>query len=177
MTPPADWLIADATRADADADALVALDQRNFARGDRFSRRLWRTILEQAASGTMLTLVARRRGDVAGAIVGEFHPRAGKLTVWSIAVDELQRGTGLAQLLLAELADRTPPAFTSVSLDARRDNQRARRFYQRLGFRQEREVRRAYADGTDAIRYRIRLDNLRAALRDGRSPLAACRGH
>jgi ribosomal protein S18 acetylase RimI-like enzyme len=143
---------------------MVALDERNFVRGDWFSARLWRTILEQAASGKMLTLVARHQDRVVGAIVGEWHPRAHKLTVWSIAVDEAQRGSGLAEQLMAALVRRTPPTFTAVDLDARRDNLRARRFYERLGFRQQREIRRAYADGTDAIRYRISLDELRAAL-------------
>jgi ribosomal protein S18 acetylase RimI-like enzyme len=84
--------------------------------------------------------------------------------VWSIAVDEAQRGSGLAQQLMAELVRRTPARYQSVQLDARRDNPRARRFYEQLGFRVEREVRRAYADGTDAIRYRVDLDELRAAL-------------
>ncbi len=162
MTPPDAWLIADGTRADA--AEMVALDERNFVRGDRFSARLWRTILEQAASGKMLTLVARHQDRVVGAIVGEWHPRTHKLTVWSIAVDEAQRGSGLAELLMAALVRRTPPTFTAVDLDARRDNLRARRFYERLGFRQQREIRRAYADDTDAIRYRISLDELRATL-------------
>jgi hypothetical protein len=57
---PDDWLIADGTRADA--AGMVALDERNFARGDRFSARLWRTILDSTASGKMLTLVARQQG-------------------------------------------------------------------------------------------------------------------
>ena len=85
MTPSEEWLIVDGTRADA--AAMVALDERNFARGDRFSSRLWRTILDQAASGKMLTLVARDQDRVVGAIVGECHPRRHTLTVWSIAVD------------------------------------------------------------------------------------------
>lgn len=168
MSLPEEWLIADGTPADA--AAMVALDERNFARGDQFSRRLWRTILEEAASGKMLTLVARYQGGVVGAIVGEFRPRARQLTVWSIAVDEVHRGSGLAQHLMAELIRRTPPAYAFVTLDARRDNMRARRFYERLGFRQEREVRRAYADGTDAIRYRTSLDELRAVLQQGGGP-------
>ncbi|MGI9147954.1 MAG: GNAT family N-acetyltransferase [Chloroflexota bacterium] len=163
MTPSEEWQIADGTSADA--AALVALDARNFARGDRFSSRLWRTILGQAASGKMLTIVARHQDAVFGAIVGEFHARVGKLTVWSIAVDGVARGSGLAQLLMAELVRRTPAAYTRVGLDARRDNLRARRFYQRLGFRQEREIPRAYADGTAAIRYDMRVDDLRQALR------------
>jgi ribosomal protein S18 acetylase RimI-like enzyme len=162
MTPPEAWLIADGTRAEA--AEMVALDERNFARGDRFSGRLWRTILEQATSGKMLTLVARHQGAVVGAIVGQFRPRAGELTVWSIAVDEVHRGSGLAHELMAELIRRTPRTCTFVHLDARRDNTRARRFYERLGFRQEGEVRHAYADGTDAIRYRAGLEELRAVL-------------
>jgi len=166
------WLIADGTRADA-AD-MVALDERNFLRGDRFSARLWRTILDQGASGKMLTLVARHQGAVVGAIVGEYHPpsaslhgagsRSRHLVVWSIAVDEPQRGSGLAEQLMAGLIGRTPAAYSFVRLDARRDNTRARRFYERLGFRPEREIRRAYADGTDAIRYRMNMDELRDVL-------------
>jgi ribosomal-protein-alanine N-acetyltransferase len=162
MTPTGDWVLTDGTRADA--AEMVALDERNIARGDRFSVRLWRTILDQAAGGSMLTLVARHQGAVVGAIVGEFSPRAGRLVVWSIAVDETHRGSGLARQLMAELVRRTPPAYALVRLEARRDNTRARRFYERLGFRQEREIRRAYADGTDAIRYSTSLDALRDAL-------------
>jgi ribosomal protein S18 acetylase RimI-like enzyme len=168
MTAGEEWLIADGTPADA-AD-MVALDERNFARGDQFSRRLWRAILEEAAGGKMLTLIARQQGTVIGAIVGEFRPRARQLTVWSIAVDEACRGSGLAQRLMAALIRRTPPAYTVVTLDARRDNPRARGFYERLGFRQEREIRHAYADGTDAIRYRTSLDELRIALEQAGGP-------
>jgi [ribosomal protein S18]-alanine N-acetyltransferase len=164
MTAPQEWLIAEGTQSDA--GEMVALDERNFLRGDQFSARLWRTILDEAASGKMLTLVARHEGTVVGAIVGELNKNSGAdhIVVWSIAVDEAHRGSGLAQQLMAGLVRRTPAAYTFVRLDSRRDNTRARRFYERLGFRQEREVRRAYADGTDAIRYRASLDELRAAL-------------
>jgi ribosomal-protein-alanine N-acetyltransferase len=162
MSPPRGWLIADGTPTDA--AELVGLDERNFVRSDRFSNRMWRTILEEAANGTTLTLIARHHGAVIGAIAGEFHPRAGRVVVWSIAVDELHRGSGLAQHLMAELLRRTPPACRFVRLDARRDNARARRFYERLGFRQEREVRRAYADGTDAISYGTGREELYNAL-------------
>ena len=71
----------------------------------------------------MLTLVARQQGVVVGAIVGEFRRRRGRLVVWSIAVDEPHRGSGLAEQLMAELIRRTPPTCTQVvRLDARRDN-------------------------------------------------------
>jgi ribosomal protein S18 acetylase RimI-like enzyme len=152
---PGHYELADATRADA--AELVALDERNFAPSDRFSRRMWRTILNDAR---MLTLMARDEGTLIGAIAGEFQPRAGRVVVWSIGVDEPYRGTGLAQQLLAELLRRTPPGCTFVRLDARRDNARARRFYERLGFQKEREIHAAYADGTDAIRYGISREQL-----------------
>ena len=157
------WLIADGTRADV--TDLVALDARNFARGDRFDRRLWRTILSgRTARNRLLTLVAYHQGVMVGAIVGEFRAAERRLVVWSIAVDEPHRGSGLARRLMAELVGRTSPAFDTVSLDARRDNDRARRFYARLGFRQVGETPHGYGDGTDAIRYETSLDDLRQAL-------------
>ena len=163
MPAPAPWSISDAIPADA--AELVALDQRNFPHEDWFDRRLWRRILgEQAARGQMLTLVARQQGTVVGAIVGEFRPRAGRLLVWSIAVDVPLRGSGLAQQLTAELLQRTPAIYHQVGLDVRRDNVRARRFYERLGFHPVREIPNGYADGTDAIRYQVSLDELRHAL-------------
>src|ERR687886_2433093 len=163
MPAPAPWLIGDAIPADA--AGLVALDRRNFPREDWFDRRLWRRILgEQAARGQMLTLVARQQGSVVGAVVGEFRPRAGRLLVWSIAVDAPQRGAGLAQQLMAELVQRTPATYRQVGLDVRRDNVRARRFYERLGFHPVREIPNGYADGTDAIRYQVGLAELRHAL-------------
>jgi ribosomal protein S18 acetylase RimI-like enzyme len=163
MPAPKPWTISDATPADA--AALVTLDQRNFPRDDWFDRRLWRRILgEQAARGQMLTLIARQQDAVVGAIVGEFRPRAGRLLVWSIAVDAPQRGSGLAQQLMAELVQRTPTTYQRVGLDVRRDNLRARRFYEHLGFRPVRETPGGYADGTDAIRYQVSLAELRHAL-------------
>jgi ribosomal protein S18 acetylase RimI-like enzyme len=166
---PAVWVIVDGTVADA-AD-LVALDERNFVRGDRFDRRLWRTILNgRIARNTLLTLVARHQGAVVGAIVGEFQPAVRRVLVWSIAVDEAHRGGGLARRLMADLVERTPPACAVVSLEARRDNARARRFYTRLGFREVGEVPGAYADGTDAIYYETSLDELRRALRPSTPP-------
>ena len=159
MPAPAPWVISHAIPVDA--AELVALDQRNFPREDWFDRRLWRRILgEQAARGQMLTLIASDQDAVVGAIVGKFRPRAGRLLVWSIAVDAPQRGTGLAQQLMAELVQRTPPTYHQVGLDVRRDNLRARRFYEQLGFRPVREIPNGYADGTDAIRYQASLDAL-----------------
>jgi ribosomal protein S18 acetylase RimI-like enzyme len=162
MPAPRPWTITDATPADT--TALAALDQRNFPRGDWFDRRLWRRILgEQAARGQMLTLIARQQGTVVG-VVGEFRPRAGRVLVWSIAVDTRERGAGLAQHLIAELVQRTPATYRQVSLDVRRDSLRARRFYERLGFRPVREIPNGYPDGTDAIRYQVSPDTLRQAL-------------
>jgi ribosomal protein S18 acetylase RimI-like enzyme len=159
--PP--WTISDATSADI--AELVALDQRNFPREDWFNRRVWRRILgEQGAGGQMLTLVARHQGAMVGAIVGEFRPRAGRTLVWSIAVDAPLRGSGLAQHLMAELLQRTPSVYRQVGLEVRRDNLRARRFYERLGFRPVREIPHGYPDGTDAIQYQASLDELRRAL-------------
>src|SRR5438270_7524075 len=146
LPAPTPWAISHAMPADA--AALVALDQRNFPRDDWFDRRLWRRILgEQDARGQMLTLIARQQYVVVGAIMGEFRPRAGRLLVWSIAVDAPQRGTGLAQQLMAELVQRTSATYHEVGLDVRRDNLRARRFYEQLGFRPVREIPGGYADG------------------------------
>jgi ribosomal protein S18 acetylase RimI-like enzyme len=157
------YTIADGVPADA-AD-MVALDQRNFSRGDRFQRRLWRTILGgRLARCPMLTRVARCDSQVVGAIAGEFRASDQRMVVWSIAVDEPHRGTGLAQRLMADLIQHTPNTCTLVRLDARRDNTRARRFYERIGFQQVKAIRGGYADGTDAIRYEASLDALRNAL-------------
>ena len=117
MPAPVPWLISDAVPADA--AELVALDQRNFPREDWFDRRLWRRIVgEQAARGQMLTLVVRQQGTVVGAIVGEFRPRAGRMLVWSIAVDTRERGAGLAQQLMAELVQRTPATYHQAGIQS-----------------------------------------------------------
>ena len=167
MPAPAPWLIRDTIPADA--AELVALDQRNFPREGWFDRRLWRRILgEQAARGRMLTLVARQQATVVGAIVGEFRPRAGRVLVWSIAVDTRERGAGLARQLMAELVQQIPATYHQVGLDVRRDNLLARRSYERLGFHPVREIPNGYPDGTDAIRPQVSLDTLRRALEQPR---------
>jgi ribosomal protein S18 acetylase RimI-like enzyme len=167
MRAPEPWTISDATPVDV--PELLALDQRNFPREDWFDRRLWRRIVgERAASGRMLTLVARQQDTTVGAIVMEFRPGFGRLVVWSIAVDASQRGSGLAKRLMTELVRRIPETYRQASLDVRRDNWRARRFYERLGFRPVRDIPNGYADGTDAIRYQVSLDKLRWALEQAR---------
>jgi ribosomal protein S18 acetylase RimI-like enzyme len=144
---------------------LAALDQRNFPRADWFDRRVWSRLLgPQAARGEMLTLVARQDGDIVGAVVGRFQPSKAEVSIWSLAVDEPLRGSGLARHLLAALLQQTPTRYRRMTLEARRGNVRARRFYVRLGFLAMREVHAGYADGEDAISYQIGVDELRRAL-------------
>jgi ribosomal protein S18 acetylase RimI-like enzyme len=173
MTELDDIVIEDGQRADA--GVLAELDRRNFPRADWFDRRVWANLLgDQAARGQTLTLVARQNERIVGAVVGRFRPARADVAVWSIAVDQDLRGSGLARRLTAALVERIPSSYQWMSLDARRDNARARRFYERLGFQVVREIRAGYADGMDAIQYRASLDDVRSALADGPASTHAC---
>ena len=98
-----------------------------------------------------------RRGDVDALVAMHDDDRlAGYAVAWGVydqgelanlCVSERQFGTGLADRLLAEvLARMQTRGITQVFLEVRDSNARARRFYERHGFREVGRRRRYYVE-------------------------------
>ncbi len=107
-------------------------------------------------------VVARDAARVVGFAVMEFHfeARSAHLVLLAVEPAYRRRGAGVALFRWFEKIARLG-GITRIQLELRADNQAARAFYERLGFRTT-ELRRGYYDG--------RQDAINMARRIGREP-------
>jgi ribosomal protein S18 acetylase RimI-like enzyme len=144
--------VRDATPADL--DGLVALENRCFA-GDKLSRRSFRKL---TGSPTASLRLVTRAGRIAGYALLFFRATSDLARLYSVAVDPVERGTGLGALLVEDcegVARRR--GLKAVRLEVREDNAAAIRLYDRLGYRPIGRYPAYYADKTDALRFEKRL--------------------
>jgi ribosomal protein S18 acetylase RimI-like enzyme len=133
-----------------DLEGLVALETRTFA-SDRLSRRSLRRLIGSASARLR---VADGRGTIAGYYLVFFRKGAAVARLYSIAVAEASRGTGLGRRLLADAeAVATRAGQRLLRLEVREENLSAIRLYERRGYRRIGRYPRYYADGVDALRY------------------------
>jgi ribosomal protein S18 acetylase RimI-like enzyme len=140
--------------ASGDFEALMALEQRVFAT-DQLSRRSMRHFLR---SPTAVLIVAEEGGELAGAAIVLFRPRAMVARLYSIAVTPQMSGRGIAPLLLqaCEQAARARNCHT-VRLEVHETNAAAISRYRKAGYAEFGCRRGYYEDGGDALRFEKRL--------------------
>ncbi|MFG2884248.1 GNAT family N-acetyltransferase [Streptomyces sp. NPDC048297] len=101
---------------------------------DAERRRTWFT----KGDGTVLNLVAERDGRIVGwAALGPYRDeevRTADAELYALYVDPGHLGTGIGRALLAESVERCA-GYPRMFLWVLRENGRARRFYERAGFR------------------------------------------
>ncbi|MFA6668400.1 MAG: N-acetyltransferase [Candidatus Methanomethylophilaceae archaeon] len=79
--------------------------------------------------------------------------RDGWARIMMLAVDEGHRGKGVGSDLLQRFrAESARSGITAITLEVKKENERAIRFYEKNGFRRTRVLPRFYADGSDGVR-------------------------
>ncbi|WP_457614976.1 ribosomal protein S18-alanine N-acetyltransferase [Methanopyrus sp.] len=97
-------------------------------------------------------LVAEVEGKVVGYIIFELRPWLGEGHIVSIAVHPDYRRAGIGTVLMREAERRILEAgYETVRLEVRESNFPARRFYERLGYGEERREHGYYSDGETAV--------------------------
>ena len=120
------------------------------------------SIARQIRDAETEVVVARDAARVVGFAVMEFHFEARSAPLVLLAVDPAYRRSGAGLALFRWLEKMAKLAGTTqIRLELRADNEQARAFYERLGFRAT-GLRRGYYDG--------RLDAITMACRIGRGP-------
>ena len=137
-----------------DLAPILQLEAQCFPPGDAFPRRTWRYLLTRP---TARVLVATRRRECAGVIVGLHRKGSRVFRIYSVAVSPRHRGHGIATQLLRTLIRRRKKDTDTISLEVREDNLPARRFYEKHGFRPVQILPQYYADGATGIRYHCTL--------------------
>lgn len=136
--------------ATGDLDALVALERATFA-SDRITRAQWR---RHIASDSACVLVAGVPGRVDGAAVVFQRRNSHRARLYSLAVAEAARGTGLAKALLAAIeAEARRRGCNDLYLEVRTDNEAAIALYEQQGYRRAARLPAYYEDGADGWRY------------------------
>jgi ribosomal protein S18 acetylase RimI-like enzyme len=122
-----------------------------------------------------LRVATRKPAGPHGAVVG-YHlvlVREGSAVarLYSIAVAEASRGTGLGRRLLADAeAVAIRAGQRLLRLEVREENLSAIRLYEGRGYRRIGRYPRYYADGVDALRYEKALAAAQAPRRSSGSP-------
>ncbi len=97
-------------------------------------------------------LVAEVENKVVGYVIFELRPWLGEGHIVSIAVHPDHRRAGIGTILMREAERRISEAgYETVRLEVRESNFQARRFYERLGYREERREHGYYSDGETAV--------------------------
>lgn len=132
-----------------DLSAIVDIENDVFAQ-DRISRRNFRHLLTRAHA---LTLVDVDREGITGYVSVLFRRGAAWGRVYSLAVAPRSRGRRLGDKLLAA-AERAcrQYGYTALRLEVRLRNRKARRLYERRGYREFGRYEGYYEDGSDALR-------------------------
>jgi ribosomal-protein-alanine N-acetyltransferase len=144
-----------------DLEAIFRLDALCFAEEFRFDRELMR---EFAQAQNAVTIVAEgAEGEVVGFVIAHTELRAetGRAYVVTLDVAERCRGKGLAKRLMQEAEIRVAAEGAEwMELHVFTGNERAIRFYERLGYVRIRVQRHFYGAGLDAFVYGKELHGL-----------------
>jgi ribosomal-protein-alanine N-acetyltransferase len=148
-------------RAD-DLEAMFRLDEACFAKEFRFDRESMRSFAE---AQNAVTIVAEGvEGEVVGFVIAHTELRAETMQGYVVTLDvaERYRRKGLAKRLMQEAEIRVAAEGAEwMDLHVFTGNERAIRFYERLGYVRIGLSRRFYGKaGLDASRYRKRLSTL-----------------
>ncbi|EKF75236.1 acetyltransferase [Alcanivorax hongdengensis A-11-3] len=140
-----------------DLNALDALEQRCF-QSDRLSRRSFRHWIRAQHSGL---IVAEEDGQLLGYALVLLQQGTRLARLYSIAVDPDGRGRQLGRALMQAAEDYAhSQRRLYLRLEVRRDNERAIRLYQQLGYQHFDEMPDYYEDHEDALRFQKRLHYL-----------------
>ncbi len=145
---PAETVVVRAASA-ADIDWLVDIENRSFD-SDRLSRRSFRAFM--ASDSAMLRIAERDAARVGYSLV-LFRRGTALARLYSIAIDPVLAGRGLATNLLGQVeAECARAGKVLMRLEVATDNVAAQRLYARAGYLAIRTMRGYYEDGGDALR-------------------------
>ena len=147
---------------DADLDDLAALEAQSFA-ADRLPRRSLRRLISRPTAALRVA-AGEPGGPVHGYSLVLFRKGSPLARLYSIAVADASRGSGVGRRLLADaerVARRRGPQV--LRLEVRADNGPAIRLYESQGYRLIGRHAAYYADKADALRYEKRIASTRAA--------------
>jgi len=138
----------------SDLARLIALEQASFT-GDRIAPRSWRRLLRRPSA---LVLVAAAGDGIAGALILLFRRHSCIARVYSIAVAERRRGSGLGHSLIETAKGLAAQQGCSrLRLETRLDNGPAQTLFRRLGFAVAGQTPDYYQDGMAALRLEYRI--------------------
>ncbi|MEP0316569.1 MAG: N-acetyltransferase [Hyphomonas sp.] len=139
-----------------DIAALTELE-RAFPEEDRFSQRTWARLMR----GNSAILLSDGDGGLTGAAVLLFRRTSRVARLYSLSVAEAARGTGLSDRLLEKCEDISRQrSCCTLRLEVRETNSRAKRLYERHGYRVMARAAGYYPDGEAALKMEKPLSGL-----------------
>nr|WP_321444687.1 GNAT family N-acetyltransferase [uncultured Cohaesibacter sp.] len=147
-----------------DLEQLMALESRCFS-GDRISARSFRSFFKTDSS--RLIVAVDKEDVILGYAAILLRDGSSVARLYSLAVDPDKSKLGIGtQLLGGAEAITREQACDRLSLEVRKDNERALALYTKHGYEVETELPAYYEDGTDGVRLVRHIDHMP----DGSSP-------
>ncbi|MSR88334.1 MAG: N-acetyltransferase [Candidatus Margulisbacteria bacterium] len=138
----------------SDLDALAALEKDAFSY-DLISPRQWKYILTKANATVRLTC------DNDGYALLFFRKNSAKARLYSLAVSDSARGKGVGAALLEDIyACAKQKHCTEVVAETKHTNKAMQHIFENAGWNVFGTYRVYYKDGTDAIRYHIKVEHV-----------------
>src|SRR5690606_17293017 len=134
----------------SDIDALVTIENAVF-QSDRISRRSFQHLFR---SGAATILVSGAGAAISGYTMVLYRKGSTVARLYSIAVALRHSGSGIGKKLL-EAAEQAAceRGRMVLRLEVREENERARRFYEKAGYRRIGRKEKYYQDGAAALRF------------------------
>lgn len=144
-----------------DLDRIVRLDERCFDEEFRFDRRSMKAYAE---ARNAISLIAERAGEIVGFVIVHIDRVAagwrGYVVTLDVTTEYRRRGLAGRMMEAAEMLVETAGALR-MELHVFTENEKAIRFYERIGYQRVATVPRFYgAEGLDAFEYRKELVGL-----------------
>lgn len=138
----------------SDLDILTTLEKQVFSY-DLISRQHWKYLLSKSNGVTRLT----QNND--GYALLLFRKNSAKARLYSLAVSDSARGKGVGSALLQDVyACAQEKNCTEIIAETKQTNTAMQHLFEKAGWESFGTYRDYYEDGTDAIRYHKKVENV-----------------
>ncbi len=142
-------MIRDATPQDL--DAIVEIENSSFL-SDHFSISQFKYLLNRAKADFLVYV--NPDGKVVGYVIALVRKNCRHLRIYSVAIHNDYRGTGIARKLFDELEKIASRKIVDLTLEVRIDRDDLVSIYEKFGYQKCGIRKNYYADGTPAIKMR-----------------------
>jgi len=134
----------------SDLSLLIHMEKNCFHPCDRFTPEVFKRML-QNPKNSIISEIIEYNGKSAGYAVFFTRKNSRKIRLYSICILPEYAGKGIAKQYFQEIIPIVSKCYHTMSLEVRKNNQRAINLYDFLGFKINKTISNYYPDGEEAL--------------------------